>query len=223
MDTDSLLFSFRLDCTPKLVIDRVNQSFDLFFPYKVYEEYKSKFIKGQLKGYDYVKSDIDLFFQRKTKEDRVIPEEVYSHCLEYVHRWFNLIKKQEQYYTLDEGEKHCIALGLYLSRRNRNCLIVMTDDFRARDAGIDLFARRQQLGLVRSLLGTMVFVYFTNRDVTEQHMRHLISDYFNLTKPKSAGMRNFRKKILDDINWSCRMQSSHKCRLSCMTSREQFF
>lgn len=217
MDTGSLLFSFRLDCPPRLVIDRVDQAFDLFFPYKVYKEYKGKLIKGQLKSYDSVRPDIDLFFRRKIKEDRIIQEKVYFYCLKYVHRWFNLIGKQEEYYTLGEGEKHCIALGLHLSRRNRKCLIVMTDDFNARDAGIDVFACRQQLGLVRSLLGTMVFIYFTNRDITELYIRGLVNDYFNLNRPKSTSMLSFRKKIIEDIKWSCRRQSYQKCRLSCLT------
>lgn len=218
MDTDSLLFSFRLDCPPTRVIDRVNQAFDLFFPQKVCEEYKRRLLEGKLKSYDAVTPDIDLFFQQKRRENRIIKEDVYSHCLESVKRWFNLIKWQKEYYALGEGEKHCIALGLYLSRRNKNNLIVMTDDLDARDAGIDVFASRQQLGLVRSLLGTMVFIYFTNRDITEPRIRGLINEYFNLNKPRTPRMLSFRKKIKEDLKWSCRAQSYQKCRLSCLTS-----
>jgi len=217
MDTDSLLFSFRLDCPPKRVIDRVDHQFDLFFPYEVLEEYKNRVRKGQLKSYDYVKSDIDLFFARKIKEDKVVKEEIYSHCLKYLHRWFNLIGMQNEYYTLGEGEKHCIALGLHMSRKDKKCLIIMTDDFEARNAGIDLFAYRQRMGLVSSLLGTMVFIYFVNRDISGLYMLGLVNDYFTLNTPKSAFMRDFKKKILEDIKWSCKMQSSLRCKLSCLT------
>lgn len=217
MDTDSLLFSFRLDCPPTRVIDRVDQAFDLFFPKKVYEEYTGKRLKGKLRSYEPVRSDIDLFFEQKKRKDRIIEEKIYSHCLKSLQRWFDSIGRHREYCTLGDGEKHCIALGLYLSRRNKNCLFVMTDDFDAIDAGIDVFACRQQLGLVRSLLGTMVFIYLTSRDITETRMRGLVNDYFDLNKPKSANICAFREKILEDIKRSCRVQSYQKCKLSCLT------
>ena len=218
MDTDSLLFSFRLDCPPRWVIDRFDKQFDLYFPRKVVEEYKDNFRKGRLKGYDSVKADIDLFLDRKMKIGRVVDEKVYSVCLKYLKRWFSLIGKQKEYYSLGEGEKHCVALGLYMSRRHKECLIVMTDDFRARNAGIDLFICRQRTGMISSLLTGMLFIYFINTDISGIHMRGLVNDYFNLNPPSSPNVLTFKHKILEDIKFSCREQYFHECGLSCLTS-----
>lgn len=218
MDTDSLLISFRLNCPPpRRVIDSLDRRFDLFFPRKVLDEYHKDFIEGQLKEYYSVKSDIDLFIGRKEREDKVIAEDDYQNCLEYVKRWFNLVERQGEYYTLGEGEKHCIALGLYMNRGNKKHLIVMTDDFRARDAGVDLFVHRQRMGLTCSLLSAMLFIYSVSTDLSSLHMRSLVSDYFNLNPPKKQNIINFRENILRDIKWSCKKQFFEKCKLSCLT------
>jgi hypothetical protein len=217
MDTDSLLFSFRLDCPPRRVIDRFDKQFELLFPRKVVEEYENNLRSGRLKSYDSVKSDIDLFLDQKIKAGKVVDERVYSNCLKYVKRWFSLIGKQKEYNSLGEGERHCIALGLYMSHRNKKCLVVMTDDLPARDAGIDLFVCRQHIGLISSLLTTMLFIYFVNTDLSDLYIRGLVNDYFNLNPPKSPNVLSFRDNILEDIKFSCREQHFRKCGLSCLT------
>lgn len=217
MDTDTLLFSFSLECPPKRVIDRIAQQFDLFFPDKVFQEYRSQLSKGQLERYDSVRSDIDLYFTRKRKEGKLVEETKYAYCLEYVQRFFCMIGKQKEYESLGEGEKHCIALGLYLSHKMKTCIVVLTDDFGAREAGIDFFACKTCLGSVHSLLGAMVFIYCISKDIPELHMRTLVNDYFSLNPAKRANTQRFREKIIHDIKLCCRRQNLDKCGLSCLT------
>ena len=218
MDTDSLLFSFGLRCPPRRVINRFDQRFDLFFPRKVVEEYREIFMKGQLEKYDCapVKSDIDLFIERKENEDRVIEEDDYRNCLKYVKRWFNLAGRQSEYHNLGDGEKHCIALGLYMNRGNKKYLMVMTDDFRAIDAGVGLFVYKQRIGLMCSLLSAMLFIYSVSSDLSSLYMYGLVNDYFDLNRPKKQNIIDFRESILKDIKWSCRGQFYEICGLSCL-------
>jgi hypothetical protein len=212
-----LLFSFNVECPPKHAIDRIDKQFDVFFPSKVLEEYRTRLAKGQLKRYEDVRPDIDLFFLQKKKTGKLIDERIYVHCLEYVKRFFSLTGKQKEYYALDEGEKHCVALGLYLSRRTKGCVLVLTDDFRAREAGIDLFVCRQCLGLVRSFLGAMVFIYCVNKDIPEWRILTIVNEYFALNPPKRASMVDFKEKILGDIKLCCKRQNFDRCSLSCLT------
>jgi hypothetical protein len=216
MDTDSLLFSFKLECPPKGVIDRFDKQFDLFFPRKVVQEYRGGIRSGKLKNYDDVKSDIDLFIDQKDRAGRIVDDAIYSDCLKYVKRWFDLTGKQEIFYTLGDGEKHCVALGLHMSRKNKKCLVVMTDDFRARNAGVDVFVDKQQIGLISSLLTGMLFVFFVSTDLSGSYMRGLVNDYFDLNKPKTQNMRNLKDEILDDIKFSCKEQHFRDCGLSCL-------
>jgi len=217
LDTDTLLFSFKLDCPPNKVIHRLDQQFELLFPHKVQEEYENKRRQGTLREYDDVISDINLFLKKKNDQKKVIEEHVYWHCLKHLKRFFNKMKMQKQYHTLGEGEKHCAALGLYMSRLTRDCVIVVTDDFGARKAGIDLFVYRQFVGLVRSLLSTMVFVYCVNTNIPDSRMLGLVNDYFNLNPPHQIGMQNFKDIILENIGLCCRRQSYIDCKFSCLT------
>lgn len=217
MDTDSLLFSFKLECPPVRAIDRISRHFDLYFPYKVLEESKNN-IKGQNgRIYDDIKFDIDLFFKQKMKEGRVYTEDAYSSCLKHVHRWFNLIGEQEKYHILGDGEKHCVALGLYLSRVKKENLIVMTDDFRAINAGFDIFVAGQRIGLISPLIGTMLFIYFINKDISEVRIRGIVNDYFKMNHPKHFDFKQYRMEILKDIKLSCRVQSFDDCKIHCLT------
>jgi hypothetical protein len=217
MDTDSLLFSFKLDCPPARVIDRLDRQFDLFFPYKVKEEYDKKLRKGQLQEYDDLIPDINLFFERKSRENRIKEEKVYLHCLKYLGKYFGAVGKQKEYYSLGDGEKHCTALGLYISRVTRDCVVIATDDFGAREAGIDLFVCGQFVGLVHSLLGTMMFVYCVNTDIAEARMLGLATDYFHLNPPRHANMREFKERISKAIKLCCRGFNYDHCRVSCLT------
>lgn len=216
MDTDSLLFSFKLECPPVRAINRISRHFDLFFPYKVLEESKNN-IKGKNgRIYDDVKFNIDLFFKRKIKENRVFTEDVYSNCLKHIHRWFNLIEEEEKYYTLGDGEKHCVALGLYLSRIKKESLIVITDDFRAINAGFANFVAGQRVGLISSLIGTMLFIYFINKDISELRIRGIVNDYFMMNRPEHFDFEQYKMGILKDIKLSCRVQSFDDCKIHCL-------
>jgi len=216
MDTDTLLFSFKLDCPPNRVIDRLDRQFDLFFPHKVKEEYENKVRQGVLGDYDDFIPDINLFLKRKSSQKRLVEERKYSHCLKYLQRFFNLMGMQERYNKLGDGEKHCVALGLFMSRIRKDCVIVATDDFGAREAGIDLFVCKQFIGMVRPLLGAMVFVYCVSTDIPEWRMRTLVKEYFDLNPPTHVGMRNFKEKILKEIELCCRRQNYDECKLSCL-------
>jgi len=213
MDTNSLLFSFKLDLLPMRAIERVNQRFDLVVPHKVFEEYKN--LSRRRKDYELVRSDIDRFFGELKRKGKIIEEKVYSHCLNYVHEWFNLTGMQRLFDTLGEGEKHCIALGLYMSRQRKECLFMITDDFDARE-GIDFFFCRQRIGLVYSLPGVMILTYLSNRDVSTQRILGFINDYFNLNPPKKVDMRELKSRFLEEIDMSCRKKSFDECGLICI-------
>lgn len=213
MDTDSLLFSFKLDCFPKRVIKRFDEHFNLFFPRKVFEEYK---VSSRDKTYDDVRLDMDLFLKQKEEKNRIIEKEVYSHCVGYVERFFNLLEKQKEYHSLGEGEKHAAALGIYMSHRMRRCLVVMTDDFRAREAGIDFLVSSNHVGLLDSLLGAMTFIYCVSTDISQEKMQILVNDYFELNPPKHESMVRFKERILKDVNCCCRTQSRKSCSLGCL-------
>jgi len=216
LDTNSLLFSFKLDVRPERAIDKIIRRFNLAIPEKILEEYTSKAKKGLLKEYDNIKQDIDLFFRRMKSEGRIFETRNYFHCLKYTERWFNLMGKQEEYKNkIDEGEKHCIALGLFLSRKNEKCLYIVTDDFDAVDAGIRLFVERQKIGLVFSLPELMTMNYLIDRGVLELNIKSFISDYFNLNKMRSDKFSNLKTELFEEIDYSCKKQFYHNCNICC--------
>jgi len=195
----------------------LDKQFDLFLPEKVFQEYLGKLSKGQLEGYDDVRPFIDLYFKRKRTEGKLIEEKTYTECLKYVKRFFFLIGKQKKYRALGEGEIHCIALGLYLSRKIKRGVFVLSDDFGAIDAGIDTFVYKTCFGSVRSLLEAMVFLYCISRDIPVLRMYNLVKDYFVLNEPKSLHMQDFQKEIIEDITRSCRRrQKNWQCSLPCL-------
>jgi len=216
MDTDSLLFSFKLNLYPERVIDRLKDRFDLVLPYKVFEEYNNKVKKGMLKEYDIIKSDIDIFFKQMMKDGKIYDYKKYSYCLKYIKRWFNLMGLQKQFHKIDDGEKHCIALGLFLSRYNKKCLFVITDDFEAIKAGIETFVKKQKIGLVYSIPDIMIWTYLVDKRVSRSHIRGFINDYFNLNVLKSKYFYQLKDELVKEIEWSCRVQLFDECKLCCI-------
>jgi hypothetical protein len=216
VDTDSLLFAFRLELRPEKAIQKISRRFDLIIPEKVVEEYADKTKRRLLREYDDVKQDIDLFLERRKDDGKIVKNDVYSHCLQYAERWFNLVGKQEEYKNkIDEGERHCMALGLFLSRKNEQCLYLVTDDFTAIDAGIRLFVKKQRIGLVYSLPELIILNYLLDRGIPELNVRAFINDYFIFNKPQSAEFLDLKTKFLEEIEMSCRKQFSSSCNICC--------
>lgn len=216
MDTCSLLFSFKTELSSKLVIKRLDDRFNLVFPSKVVDEYLNDFREGRLSEYKDIEPDLRLFMKKKRDEGKIISENEYSICLDYVERWFNLLKMQKKFRDLGDGEKHCIALALYWSRHTRQPLLLISDDYKARVNCVDYFVCKQRIGLVDSIPGLMISIYSTQKEIAEINVRASINTYFNLFKERKIYFDTLRKKYFEELDLSCRIQNLDSCRLKCL-------
>jgi hypothetical protein len=215
IDTDTLLYSFKLQCPPtKRVIEKIDSQFEIYLPEKVFEEYKNKLSKGQLADYDDIRAFIDVFFKKKRQESKLIGESEYFDCLTYVRRYYCLKGKQREFEKLGQGEIHCIALGLSLSRKIKNAVFVFSDDFKAIDAGMGLFVYTTCFSSIRPLLEAMVFTFSVSNDIPELMLRNLVKEYFTINNPKKAKMIEYQNSILEIIGLSCRAQKNCS-KISC--------
>ena len=216
LDTSSLIFSFKTELSSKLVIKRLDDRFNLIFPSKVVDEYSNQFKKRKFSEYKDIEPDLRLFIEKKRNEGKIIGENEYSDCLDYVKRWFNLLKMEENFWSLGDGEKHCIALALYWSRRTRQPLLLISDDYKARADCVDYFICKQRIGSVDSIPGLIILIYSIQKEIPELNVRASINTYFNLFKDKTIYFDNLRKEFIKELNLSCRAQNFESCKLKCL-------
>lgn len=216
MDTDSLIFSFKLDLLPFKVIERLESQYHVILPSKVTEEYRAKSrTQPTYEQFEDIRPDVELFLRRKIDAREVISEETYGKCIEHIKKWYILSGRQKEFHRLGEGEKHCLALGLYWNRKYKTPLFIITDDFRAVRSGLCRFVLRQRIGLLCSLPEAMISMYLSTRVIKKVHILGFITDYFHLSAPKKIESKNLKTGFEKEVMSSCREKNIRNCGQSC--------
>lgn len=216
MDTDSLIFSFKLNLVPFRAIDRIESQYQLILPSKVIDEYKSRSRKwSTYKESESVRSDIDSFLRKKNDTGEVISEDKYCECIKHVKKWYDTAKKQGEFHNLGDGEKHCLALGLYWNRKYKTPVFILTDDFRAIRAGLSCFVFSQRIGLTYSVPEAMISLYLVTRTIRKVNVLGFINDYFDLNKGKKIELKALKVRFKKEILSSCRERNLANCAQSC--------
>lgn len=204
LDTCSLVNCSR-ELAGQKILALLYQMFHIVLPEKVNEELSTIRVKDPdlltfARGFIDVRKEL----VRETSE--------YACCLNVVKEWFDQNKMSKEFSDLHPGEIHCLALALYIAKRERKFVILLTDDFKARRKGLLRFVLAQQIGIVRSTAEAVALLYALEQGIGESHAMAAIQDYVrNNTFTYYA-----QSYFLNLIDMSCRRLGSSLCLAKCL-------
>lgn len=195
IDTCSLRSVSQIELGGVRIIERIYEVYDIIAPKTVLNEF------SQSEGYD-----------PATYYTRVMEEVSFNCCLEVIERWFNKNNLQKEYNQMAQADRHCIALALYMSRREKKMTVLLTDDFRA-TPWIKEFFRAQKIGLTLSTPEIIIHIFTLFSAIGSDHVRYAINDFLNKTQ--------IQNKSLSDSFWTefdacCRRLCSDFCNYPCI-------
>lgn len=204
LDTCSLVNCSR-ELAGQKILALLDQIFHVVLPEKVYEELSTIRVQDPnlltaARGFIEVRKEL----VRETSE--------YAGCLNVVKEWFDQNKMSKEFSNLHAGEIHCLALALYISKRERKFVILLTDDFKARRKGLLRFVLAQQIGIVRSTAEAVVLLYALERAIGESHATAAIQDFVRNNTFTCYAQDYF----FDLIDMSCRRLGSTLCLANCL-------
>lgn len=209
LDTDSILIGVSLELGGTKIIDWLSKIFDIYIPFFV--------IKHELKG---ASKDYKLDIQeiRRKLHDikvKVIVNEYFDSCLKVIRKWLN-----KSNLDIDEGERSCLALSLYLSRNQKNFIFLITDDFRARDEALDKFVYGQKIGVTLSSPDMILYAFARNRDVSSAQTLCSLQNFFARMQVKKRASEK-KRKYMESYVQMCRKAglAFHLCQQQCFSTQ----
>lgn len=139
----------------------------------------------------------------------------YNNCLNVVRKWIELNKiyiKQDK----DEGEIQCMALSLYLSRKTKEDIFVISDDKKARRKMLDCFINSQKIGYSMSFPDLLLYLFNRNKNISKVHVEKLFQEYYHIMPAKVND--EIKKTYRTWLKYSCRVMGieSGLCSLTCL-------
>lgn len=208
LDTDSILIGVSLELGGIKIIDWLSRIFDIYIPFFV--------VKHELKS---ASKDYELDIQeihRKLHDIKVkvIANEYFDSCLKVTRKW---LKKSKL--DIDEGERFCLGLSLYLSRNLKNFIFLITDDFRARDEALDKFVDEQKIGVTLSSPDIILYAFARNRAVTSAQTLSSFQDFFARMRAKKT--LDKKRKYIESYVQICRKAGlDHRlCQQQCFSTQ----
>lgn len=208
LDTDSILIGVSLELGGIKLIDWLSRIFDIYIPFFV--------IKHELKGAsrDY---ELDIQEIRRKLHDikvKVIADEYFDSCLKFIRKWLRKSKLD-----LDEGERFCLGLSLYLSRNLKDFIFLITDDFRARDEALDKFVDGQKIGVSLSSPDIILYAFARNREVSSAQTLRSFQDFF--AKMRAKKILDKKQKYMKSYVQMCRKAGLdfHLCQQQCFSTQ----
>lgn len=139
----------------------------------------------------------------------------YNNCLTVVWKWIELNKiyiKQDK----DEGEIQCMALSLYLSRKTKGDIFMISDDKKARRKMLDSFINSQKIGYSMSFPDILLYLFNRNKNISKVHVEKLFQEYYHIMPAKVND--EIKKTYRTWLKQSCRVMGIEYglCSLACL-------
>jgi len=203
LDTNSIVNLYLLELGGKKVLDKIPAA---YIPEKVYREEIPRIIRKENISID----DLDSYCLSRPNVKKVLTRE-FSRCIEFTNSW---IKSKYYFNPLDEGELHCLALSLLLSRKNKFFIVLITEEKTETVEIIREFMNLQRVGIVLSPVELMINLYCRERAIKESQIKQAIREYKLRVKKKREGDIGDINEILADL---CRQKGISKdlCSQEC--------
>ena len=116
LDTNAIINLYSLELRGEKILDKLSKQSKIYLPDKVREELFNVIRREGIdhEVYNYILSKPYI---------KKVPNSKFDQCIRFVRDW---VKSIHGYNPLDEGELYCLALSLFLSRKNRSFIIMIT-------------------------------------------------------------------------------------------------
>jgi rRNA maturation endonuclease Nob1 len=173
IDTSSLINVAKLEIRGELIAKILGRAFQIYAPTSVIAEYK----------------DADREIIIDASKITIVDIEDFKPCLKAMDTWFESLAPDEQikysyFNNVKEADKHCLALSLYLSKKEKAPNLLLMDDMRALNVFFP-FIQIQQNCLPKTLPEILIFLLSTYSEIQEDHIKGVLRDYkyYNPMKP----------------------------------------
>ncbi len=195
--------------------NKVNYTLNKYFTFIVPDYILTDEIEGAMKSYKAtfgvrdIPIDYSSFFEKVNYEN-------YECCLAIVRNW---ITYKDIYIKegTDEGEIRCMATSLYLSRKTKSNVIIMSDDKKARRKMLNDFADSQKIGLSMSFPDLILYLFSRYQVITKNQVEIFLREYYRVQPAKDVG-KDVTEKYDSWLELSCRIigTNTDTCKLDCM-------
>jgi hypothetical protein len=199
-DACSLLFSAQIRLKGQSVFDWLLNKYDVYICSTVKYECLDKIQRNRVVIPDTVSFKRDLAMRTSTLDC--------VECLRYLEAFCEEMGISK-FLSLDEGEKHSIALALLLSVTLKKPVSILTDDFEAVEVFNEIL-NEQKFGIVQSLPDFIINVFKLNPAVDENITNGALQSYYNIMT-KAILSITFKKRM----RLSCRSLWFDKCGMRC--------
>lgn len=208
LDADSIVIGFVLELGGIKLIDWLSRIFQIYIPFFVIKQELKKTSK------DYNVDVEEIRRKLYALNVKVIANEYFSHCLDFAENWLN-----ESDLSIDDGERFCLALSLYLSRNFNDFVFLITDDFRARSKALDEFVDMQKIGVALSSPDIILHSFARNRNISGDQTLRSFQDFFSKMPAKKTLYLEIKKRYMQFYERICRKAglSRHLCTQQCFS------
>ena len=211
LDTCALINCGLVELAGVTVLDRLRRKYTLVIPDKVTEEFEDVI---QLPDYDDRRTEVKSRVRRWVRR---IPLSTYSPCLPVLKKWYSIRRKATVFRDrLGDGEKHCMALALFLNRYCDVPVCLLTDDFKARNKfNVETLILEQQVGWVASSFESILYAYRNAPAITFDQLQAAWLDYLQVLRGPLRPLK--RTKLEEKLKLLCRKIGSENgiCSMEC--------
>lgn len=175
LDANSILTGVSLELGGTKLVEWLSRIFDIYTPCFVVK----KELPRASKDYELEITEIHHILQKN--RIRIIADECFVSCVKVTEKWLN-----KSNLRIDEGELYCLALCLYLSKKFKNFVFLISDDFKARNEALDKFVNDQKIGFALSSPDIVLYAFSRNQNVTSDQTLLAVQDFFATMKVKKV-------------------------------------
>jgi hypothetical protein len=135
----------------------------------------------------------------------------FEECLKYLD-CYCAEKRLSKFLKIHDGERQSFALALHLSLKLRKPVILLTDDFDALEAYVEILGE-QKFGIAKSLPDFIINVFQMTENLDENVTRGALQSYYHLIRRV-----DLCKKFFDErMKLSCRTFWLDNCYAKCFS------
>jgi len=182
LDTNAIISLYLTELGGTKVIDKISV---IYIPDYVFREELLPAIR---------KESIDNLDShcRSRPNIEIVPTSEFSQCIKFVKSW---MKAKFHHIPIHKGELFCLALSLFLSRKNKSFVILITEEKRETVKIIEEFMNLQKIGIILSPIELLISLYCREKFIKEHQIKLAIKDY----KLRRKRVENINNRILSEL------------------------
>ena len=203
-DASSLLFSAQIELEGRTIFEWILDEFEVYINTQVKYECFQNLQKRKV-----VLPYFGNKFKREiSKREKKTRDFEYEKCLTYLERYCNE-NQASNFLKLGPGEKHCVALSLFINAKYDKPVTFLTDDFESIKI-ISPILNEYKFAIQKSIPDFLINLLKTNRVSNDNHIRGALQTYYNIMK-KAVVHNKFKKRM----RFNCHSYWIKNCGLRC--------